>query len=243
MHNRQLFLCILSAATMAACTNAEIGSSKNVGNEAIYADYKIWGEEGKETVNVLLQFRVGGPDGTTLVLENPGSVAIDGIPLRVDSAGITGAYYEAVFPLAHFGGKHFIVYTSTEGKQHRQEFTFSPFTLTKELAEELPMGPMSIELGGLPNQSSLRIAITDTSFVTNDVGEEVEAVNGVLKITPEMWQALKPGPIVFEIYREEEIDLSTFSKEGGLMTITYGLKREFTAVHGAYDSSIKKRPL
>src|SRR3712207_5845550 len=94
------FVFLMLLIVFAGCTNAEIGSSKDVASDGVYADYKIWAEEGKETVTVLLQYRMGGPDGTTLVLEPPGGVAFDGAPLKVDSAGITGAYYEASFPLS-----------------------------------------------------------------------------------------------------------------------------------------------
>jgi hypothetical protein len=221
----------ISAATLAACNNVEIGSTKDVGDEAIYADYKVWGEEGKETVTVLLQYRMGGPDGTTLVLEKPGGVAIDSIPLAVDSAGISGAYYEGTFPLATFTGNHVIEYSSSEGKKHRTPFSFSPFSFKNEPPETVPMKPVTFYLTGLPPEPTiLRIVMTDTAFATDDVNTEIAVEMGELTISAQMWQSLKPGPVVLEIYREEEKQLSTFSKEGGIMTINYGLKRELHCV-------------
>lgn len=90
---------ILVTAGLIACNDIDkVGAQTDLND--IYADYKVFGEEENETVTVLLQFRAGGADGKTIVIKNPGKVTIDGTPLQADSAGVSGAYYEAAFPLA-----------------------------------------------------------------------------------------------------------------------------------------------
>lgn len=220
------------AATLAACTNNDAENEK-VGSDAVYADYRIWGEEGKESVTVFLQYRSGGAGGNTIVLQKPGSVAIDGIPLNADSAGISGAYYEAAFPVADFSGDHLISFKDPVGKEHKQPFSFSAFSFLHELPATLPMQPLTFQLSGLPDSAKLQLLLTDTAFATNDLNAEIMVINGALNMTDQMWRGLKPGPMVLEIFKEEEKPLYGFSKAGGVLTTHYGLKREFIALPAA----------
>jgi predicted small secreted protein len=107
---------------LASCNNTEIGESKDVNPEAVYLDYNIAGEEGDEDVTCKFQFRMGGPEGTTLVLNNPAKIELDGEPLMVDSSKLGGAYYEIQKPLASFAGKHIITYTDFNKKEFTEEF-------------------------------------------------------------------------------------------------------------------------
>src|SRR5215203_2859812 len=118
----------LSLFCLAACdNNAEIGNAKDVNPESIYYDYKMWAEEGKEEATVMLQYRFGGEHGTTLVLNEPAKVVFDGVELKVDSAKLTGAFYEVVKPVRELKGNHTIVFTDMNGKGHKEDFSFEPF--------------------------------------------------------------------------------------------------------------------
>src|SRR5687768_9510183 len=101
-------ICLISIVFLFSCTSNEIGNIKDVNPEAVFFDYEIWAEEGKEDVTVNLQYRMGGKNGTTLVLEEPSKVMLDGEQLKVDSAKVTGAYYEVQRPIMSFPGKHSI---------------------------------------------------------------------------------------------------------------------------------------
>jgi len=92
----------ISIFSLFSCTSNEIGNSKDVNPEAVFFDYEVWAEEDKEDVTVNLQYRMGGKNGTTLVLDEPSKVILDGEQLKVDSAKVTGAYYEVQRPLASF---------------------------------------------------------------------------------------------------------------------------------------------
>ncbi|HEY5773106.1 MAG TPA: hypothetical protein VIS75_10775, partial [Chitinophagaceae bacterium] len=101
-------ICLVSLVFLFSCTSNEIGNSKDVNPGAVFFDYEVWAEEGKEDVTVNLQYRMGGKNGTTLVLDEPSKVILDGEQLKVDSAKVTGAYYEVQRPLGAFMGKHVI---------------------------------------------------------------------------------------------------------------------------------------
>src|ERR1051326_7045639 len=103
---RLLFLSGCLVFCLVACNDVEIGKAKDVDPESIYYDYKISGEEGRDYAIVKLQYRFGGPNGTTLVLDEPSKVTLDGVVLKVDSAKYSGAYYEVTKPIDSLKGKH-----------------------------------------------------------------------------------------------------------------------------------------
>ena len=220
---------------LAACTalvscfnNKEIGAANDVDPQSIYYDYKIEGEEGKEAVSIMLQYRFGGEEGTTLVLDEPSTVSVDGIPLKTDSARITGAFYELLLPADGFNGTHTILFTDREKKQHKEEFQYNPFGLASELPEKIKNEPFTIRLSGLSAApAAIRLVITDTAFNTRDVNEEMMVDSGEIIITRRLLSNLKNGPVTLEIYREEEHPVKNGSKEGGRILITYSLKRQF----------------
>lgn len=220
-------LLISFAIFIAACNSNEIGNSKDVNPESIYFDYRIWAEEGKEDVTCLLQYRFGGKNGTTLVIEGPGKVELDGEAITVDSAKLTGAFYEIIKPINSFTGKHTITFTNPEKKQYKEEFTFQPFSLKTEIPEVLNRGELVFELEGLEPEDYVHIVATDTAFYSEDINQVDTVRNGRIVITREQLKNLTNGPITLQLYKEEEKPVKKSTKEGGRLFISYGLKREF----------------
>ncbi|MDP9229836.1 MAG: hypothetical protein M3O67_04070, partial [Bacteroidota bacterium] len=140
-----IFLLIM----LVSCNSNEIGNGKDVNPEAIYLDYKIWAEEGKPDVTILLQYRFGGPGGTTLVLEEPAKVELDGELISVDSTKLTGAFYEIQKPVRDFVGKHTLIYTAIDKKEYKEEFNFKTFSLKNNLPDTLYRNQLVFELKGL----------------------------------------------------------------------------------------------
>ncbi|TAL41349.1 MAG: hypothetical protein EPN92_13050 [Chitinophagaceae bacterium] len=212
---------------LSACTSNEIGNSKDVNPDAIFFDYKIWAEEGRESVTVNLQYRMGGPNGTTLVIDEPGSVKLDGEELQLDSAKLTGAYYEVQKSLDSFTGKHTIVFTDLNKKEYREEFEFTPFTLEPDVPATLTRGNLVFNLKGLDPIDYVRVLATDTSFTSTDINDVDTVRNGRLVISSDRLSSLVNGPVNLEFYKEVEKPLKNTAKEGGKLFLTYGLKREF----------------
>ena len=65
------------------CTNNEFRSKKKVDPEAIYFDYRVWGDEENSDVTVRLQYFIGDEEGETVLWKHPAKVEFDG----GDSAG------------------------------------------------------------------------------------------------------------------------------------------------------------
>ena len=210
-----------------SCNSDEIRNSKDVNPDALFFDYEIWADESKEDVTVNLQYRMGGKNGTTLILNEPSKVMLDGEQLKVDSAKVTGAYYEVQRPLTSFAGKHTISFTDLNKKEYNEEFEFKPFSLEPDVPSTLNRGDLVFNFKGLDTLDYLSVILTDTSYTSHDINDIDTVRNGRLIIRGDRLSALINGPIHLQFYREQILPLKRPTKEGGKFIITYGLKRNF----------------
>lgn len=223
-------LILASALLLINCTSNEIGNSKDVNPDAVFFDYTVLADEDNSDVTVNLQYRMGGKNGTTLVLDEPSKVLLDGEQLKVDSAKINaiGAYYETQKPLASFAGKHIISFTDLNKKQYDEEFEFTPFTLEPNIPKVLERGDLVFTFKGLEAVDVLSVTLTDTSFQSADIMNDTDTVkNGRLVIAASRLSALVNGPINLQLYKEVDRPIKNGTKEGGNLHIRYGLKRQF----------------
>jgi len=213
---------------MTSCTSNEIGNSKDVNPDAVFFDYTVLADEDGQNVTVNLQYRMGGENGTTLVLDEPSKVLLDGEQLKVDSAKVTGAFYEAQKPLASFAGKHTISFTDLNKKEYNEEFEFAPFTIEPNVAPVMNRGDLVFTFKGLEPVDVLSVTLTDTSFQSKGIINDIDTVrNGRLVISASRLSALVNGPINLQFYKEIEKPIKNSTKEGGKLYIRYGVKREF----------------
>ena len=217
---------LTSAFLLIACTSDEIGNSKDVNPDAVYFDYEVWAEETNPDVTVNLQYRMGGKNGTTLVLDEPSKVLLDGEQLKLDSAKATGAYYELQKPVASFSGKHTVTFTDLNKKEYKEEFEFVPFKLDS-LSPVMHRGDLVFTFKGLEAVDVIDVALTDTSFKSADINDTDTVRNGRLIISANRLSALVNGPINLQFYKEAVKSIKNGTKEGGRILIRYGLRREF----------------
>lgn len=199
----------------------------NTGTDAVYAEYSITGEEGDENVACVLKFFKSRHNSTALLLESPAAVLLDGTALEPDSAGRNGAVYEVQKPLAGFSGNHTIVFKNEVGKKYKEQFLFQPFSIASAIAETVPRGNIVLQVSGLQPTDYLRVVLTDTSFTTPDINDIDTVKNETLVITRAALQNVANGPVTLHLYKEEERPLKQAPGNGGKLSITYGLSREF----------------
>jgi hypothetical protein len=207
-----------------ACTNNTIGNRKNINPDAVFFEYIIRGDEDDSNVTLYLQFRTGGPNGYTLTLKDPAKVEVDGEIVPVDSARLTGAYYEIQKPAESFVGKHTITFTDFNKKVYSQEFEYKPFSLATELGD-VSRGDLVFELEGLEKEDYLHVSATDTSFTSRDIIEIDTVINGKLIIPAGKLKHLVDGPITLLLSKETQKIIRDEIR--GRITVSYGLKREF----------------
>ena len=221
------FLFSLVSILFFACSNQGTGEEKTVDPERIYFDYKISGEEDTELITVLLQYRLSSQQGISLPINEPGKVEFDETNIAVDSALMTGAFYETQIPAQNFTGKHTISFTDMNGKNYKEEFEFIPFTLVTEIPDTLQRNNMTFQFEGLKETDILHVILIDTAFYTDDINAIDTVRSGQLIITTDRLRKLKTGPLILQIFKEEERPLKNRTKAGGVLSISYGLKREF----------------
>jgi len=213
---------------MTSCTSNEIGNSKDVNPDAVFFDYTVLADEEGENVTVNLQYRMGGKNGTTLVLDEPSKVLLDGEQLKADSAKVTGAYYEVQKPIALFAGKHTISFTDLDKKEYNEEFEFAPFTIEPTIPATMNRGDLVFTFKGLEPVDVLSVTLTDTSFQSTDITNDIDTVrNGRLVISASRLSVLVNGPVNVQFYKEAEKPIKSATKEGGKLYMRYGVKREF----------------
>lgn len=212
---------------LSSCTDNVDRNSNEVSTDAIFFDYKIKGEEKDSIITVYLQFRIGGPNGVTLLLDDPAKVELDGELIPVDSAKLTGAYYEIQKPLGSFIGKHTITFIDLDRKEYKEEFEYGVFGLRSEMPSIVHRGNMIFNLDGIKNNDLIRVTATDTSFSSRDINEIDTARNGRLIISSGKLKNLVNGPIILLFSKETVRQVKNGTKAGGRIITSYGLQREF----------------
>src|SRR4030095_1002673 len=209
---------------VSACTNNTIGNRKDIDPDAVFFEYIIRGDEDASNVTLYLQFRIGGPNGYTLTLKDPAKVELDGELIHVDSAKLTGAYYEIQKPAESFVGKHTITFTDFSKKVHSEEFEYKPFSMDTDL-DEVERGDLVFDLEGLDKEDYLHVSATDTSFASRDIVEIDTVRDGKLIIPARKLRYLVDGPITLLLSKETQKIIRNEIR--GRITVSYGLKREF----------------
>lgn len=216
--------CLLVA--FSACLGST-GSEKGIKTDDIFFDYKVWGEEGNDSVTITLQFRYGGQYGPTIALEEPAFVALDGERLSVDSSSITGPIYQVTKAVSRFTGKHNIVFTDSEKKTYKESFVFRPFTLRSPMPDTVYRKRLNLEFSGLEKEDYVRVLMTDTSFLGDGINRVDTVLFNRMMITREDFSKLADGPIQLEFIREEERVVEKSTEAGGYISIVYTIRREF----------------
>jgi len=229
MKGLKLFLLITAAVSLLiiSCNSNEIGNSEDVNPETIYFDYRVWGDEENGDITVKLQYRFAGPGGTTLFLQEPSKVELDGVAIEADSSKRSGAYYEVIKPIKEFAGRHTIVFNDVNGKQYNEEFSFQPIRLKTKVPAVINRKDLVFELDGLAPKDYVTVMLSDTVSFSEGINRVDTVKNGSITITKEDLALLADGPVYLEILKEDEKRVKNGTKEGGKISISYELKRQF----------------
>ncbi|MDP4264512.1 MAG: hypothetical protein Q8941_18425 [Bacteroidota bacterium] len=216
---------ILSSSLWLVSCRGKDGKDMKPGS--IYLDYKVWGDEDAGYITVRLQYRFGGHNGTTLLLEDPAKAELDGIRLKADSSRMNGIYYEAIKPVKEFTGKHTIIFTDINKKQYPEEFSFQPISLKTRVPAVVSRDDLVFDLDGLEPQDYVRVLLSDTVAFSEGVSRIDTVKNGRITITKAQLRFLANGPVHLEFSKEDEKKIRNGTREAGNFSVSYGLKRDF----------------
>jgi len=227
MSRRAILLFLIVVINLVACKSNETGNAKDVNPETIYFDYQVSGDAGNEYVTVKLQYRFAGPNGTTLLLEAPSQVALDGTLIEADSSKMSGTYYETMLPAASFNGRHSIVFTGPDKKVYTEEFFYTAFGVKSGLPDTLTRGDWELELEGVQPADRLEVMLTDTAFGSDGITRIDTLREGKLLIREADLNQLASGPITLLLSRETDKPVKNGTREGGRIATSYTLNHAF----------------
>ena len=167
------------AILVIACSSNEIGNSKDVNPQTVYIDYSVEHEENNPTVSCIAQFRFAGKNGTTLILNEPAKIELDGKKMQLDSSSSSGAFYSLSENVTAFEGKHELIYTDAANKVYHQQFTFHPLNLKSTIANNLSKKQnLIIGFSDQNENNVIAISIEDTAQKTENIDKMDTIKNG-----------------------------------------------------------------
>lgn len=217
------FFVLCLACILSACMGS---TGQETETDDIFMDYKIWGEEGNDSVMVMIQFREFGPTGPTVRIQ-PGTVSLDGQMIPADSSEMTGPFYTVSRSIRDFTGKHKIVFIGADKKKFEEEFSFKPFNLKTQPGDTITRDRTIIELEGLDKKDFIRVLLSDTTYPGEGLDRVDTVWNNRLILTKGTLSYLEPGPIFLELIREQEKPLRQRTATGGTLSMSYTIRREF----------------
>jgi len=207
-----------------ACVNFN-GQEPEAGPEEIYFNFKIYGEEGNDSVTVILKFHEFDAYGPAVLFN--GTVLLDGTPVPADSTMMTGPFYAVTKPVRAFTGRHSIVVTAANKKKYKDEFFFKPFAVKPGIGDTLGREKLVLQLEGLDKKDVVRILMTDTSYTGEGINRVDTVWNNKLLISRSDLSFLESGPINMELIRENERPVRSGTAAGGTLSVFYTIRREF----------------
>ena len=208
---------------LAACFSAS--RDEPAAMDDIFFEYSVNAEEGNDSVSVLLKFKEYDEYGQAISIE-PGKVSLDGISIAADSTPMTGPFYTLNKHIGEFTGKHRIEVVLPDHKKFRDEFSFQPFSVRSPLPDTLKRAKLQLEFNGLNSGEVVRLIITDTSFTGDGIHRLDSIWNNRMLITKNDLSFLEPGPINLELTRESVQKLRNVTGAGGIISISYTIRKE-----------------
>lgn len=92
-HKIPAFFTGIALIALTGCPSNEVMESKNVAQSEIYQYYSVSFDEESNETYINAEFRVAGPNGTTLVLSEPSDITCNGEELKIATYLLGGAHY------------------------------------------------------------------------------------------------------------------------------------------------------
>ena len=218
-------VCLL--LVLISCTNRDEKIVKYKDSDAMYFDYQVWGDDEKQVMTIMLQFRQGDAEGKAIALKEPAKVEVDKRQLQADSTKLSGVYYEYETTVDSFAGKHTILLKSKSGKSYSEKFEFHPFRIISNWPDTVHRKGLTLQFEGLDQEDYIRIIALDTLFRSNGINEVDTLKYGKMVLTTQQLKSLGSGPVRIEFYKEQEKPVKDGTTAGGYLLVTYAVKKDF----------------
>lgn len=209
------------ALSLSGCV--ETVNSDQVSVDSVYQSYQVDYQEGTHRLSSRTSFNVGGAWGTSLRLQAPSKVSMDGT--RLEERSFLGTTYEASWNLP-FSAFHQWVWIDQNGTSHTNSTSIVPFAL------ENPVRDWSLSNSTLLSVSGPALSSQDTIHVTLSQQQQSGATLSILthsqvvdathvRVSFPTGSNIQIGTAEASISRVRYSGLQESTREGGSLTATY----------------------
>jgi hypothetical protein len=207
---------------ISSCASNEIGHSKDVNQDEIHQGYSVSYDEEKNETDIHVFFRFAGPNGTTLILDEPSKVEMDGTPLQKDENTGVGCYYFKKVNGNLPDKEYVFTFTDINGKKFENKLNFRNM-MAEELPKEISKKEgLTIHFTDKPEgrNEDLTVEIFDDSTEVNEIWKHVFFER--VKFPKEKLDKLH-GNISVRIRRNGYTELKQHAHAGGFISTEYVL--------------------
>jgi len=217
------------ALFISSCASNEIGHSKDVNQDEIHQGYSINYDESRNETEVIAFFRFAGPNGTTLILNEPSKIELNGEVMNNVQSGL-GSYYSKSVKGKLPDNEYVFAFSDITGKKFENKMDFRNMQI-EELPKEIKKSDgLTIHFPNKPEgrKEDLTVEISDDSTTVSEVWKNV--VFERVKFPKEKLDQLH-GKVKVNIHRNGLLELRQHAHAGGFFSSEYTLApREITLI-------------
>jgi hypothetical protein len=214
---------------ISGCASNEVGHSKDVNQDEICQTFSISYDEKTDKTQVVSFFRFAGPDGTTLILDDPSKVELNGSAIEAKRTNGRGSFYQQITD-GKVTDKFNFRFTDIDGKKFENSVAFRDMAIEQLPAQVKRSEPLVIHFVQKPEGRDDNITV----MIHDDSTTVMERYDFVLldriKFPKEKLQQLH-GHAKMEIRRYSRSSLKQHTHAGGYIVTEFVLEdREFDMV-------------
>jgi hypothetical protein len=222
----------LFAVLNTACSMETVGS-QDVKPEVIHQDYSVTYREANGSTEYTAQFRVGGWSGTTVELQSPANLKING--QSPGKSTVFGTMYES--STAGFVPSTTFEYTAADGKVSSNSISIDRVTL----GAVSPMLTLNQSFVVPATAPGLSAGETITAEITQAGGDNqttmvvgsFDPARGQISFSLSDLNRLRNGSATLQVYRTKTLSLTQATSEGGTISANYYARPVNLTVAGA----------
>lgn len=222
---KKLLFAVFVLLFAVSCVSTETIESTNVVAEEVYQDYDV--RLSKNSSNALATFRVRGKTGTTIDLDAPAKIELNGKAMTESKPGfLTGTNYQFFAP--SLGLQYQFLFTNADGKTYQNETSLMALELTATTLNLSKSQPTAIPLSrALAADEELEVVINGQAAADEkasslvSTGLKTDASRAIGLLDPKLLKDVAAGEGELRVECSKGGALKQHTKAGGAIKITY----------------------
>ncbi len=207
---------------ISGCASNEIGHSKDVNQDEINQGYRISYDETLGHTDITAFFRFAGPNGTTLILDSPSSIELNGESFTENPSSGVGCFYNKVVKGQLPDNTYVFTFSDMNGKKFENKLNFRNMQV-EEIPKQISKNDgLTIHFTDKPEGrgEDVDVEITDDSISVSESYKHVFLER--IRFPKEKLDRLH-GTAKIKIRRYGSFELKQHAHAGGFITTDYAL--------------------